>query len=151
MPRGKTAAELAEKIGIPADALEATIRDFNAGAAEGRDEQFGRGSMAWTRNNGDSRVKPNPCVRPLSGTLYAVELKLGTMGTLSGLAVDQHARVLRADGSPIEGLYACGQTMAAIVEGYWYNSGTSNGRALIFGYIGAKHALAQAKEHAPVS
>jgi 3-oxosteroid 1-dehydrogenase len=141
MPRGGDARELAGKLGIPADALESTIAEFNRGAAEGRDDQFGRGSMAWARNNGDSRITPNPCVRPLSGTLYGVELKLGTMGTLSGLAVDQHARVLRADGSPIEGLYACGQSMSAIVEGYWYNSGTSNGRALIFGYIGAGHAL----------
>jgi hypothetical protein len=141
MPRGSSPAELASKVGIDPDALEATIREFNAGAAVGRDDQFGRGSMAWARNNGDSRIKPNPCLRPLSGTLYAVELKLGTMGTLSGLAVDEHARALRADGSPIDGLYACGQTMSAIVEGYWYNSGTSNGRALIFGYIGARHAL----------
>jgi predicted oxidoreductase len=85
-------------------------------------------------------------VRPLSGTLYAVELSLGTMGTLSGLAVDEHARVLRADGSPIEGLYTCGQSMSAIVEGYWYNSGTSNGRALIFGRIGARHALGAGRE-----
>jgi 3-oxosteroid 1-dehydrogenase len=141
MPRGRNARELAGQLGIAADQLEGTISEFNLTAAEGRDEQFGRGSMAWARNNGDSRVKPNPCVRPLEGTLYAVELKLGTMGTLSGLAVDEHARVLRADESPIEGLYACGQSMAAIVEGYWYNSGTSNGRALIFGYIGAGHAL----------
>jgi 3-oxosteroid 1-dehydrogenase len=141
MPRGRDARELAVRLGLPAAELEATITKFNQGAAAGRDEDFGRGSMAWARNNGDSRITPNPCVRPLEGTLYAVELKLGTMGTLSGLAVDEHARVLRADGSPIQGLYACGQSMAAIVEGYWYNSGTSNGRALIFGYIAANHAL----------
>lgn len=141
MPRATSAADLAGKIGVDPAGLEATLATFNTGAAKGRDEQFGRGSMAWARNNGDSRIKPNPCVRPLSGTLYAVELKLGTMGTLSGLAVDEMARVLRADGTPIEGLYTCGQSMSALVEGYWYNSGTSNGRALIFGYIGARHAL----------
>jgi len=146
MPRAGNAAQLASKIGVDAAGLEETLRTFNAGAADGRDDEFGRGSMAWARNNGDRRIKPNPCVRPLSGTLYAVELKLGTMGTLSGLAVDEHARVLRADGSPIEGLYTCGQSMSAIVEGYWYNSGTSNGRALIFGGIGARHALGAGRE-----
>jgi predicted oxidoreductase len=97
--------------------------------------------MAWARNNGDSRITPNPCIRPLEGTLYAVELKIGTMGTLSGLAVDADARALRADGTPIDGLYACGQTMGALVEGYWYNSGLPNGRALTFGYLAANHAL----------
>jgi len=141
MPRGESAAALAERLGVSADNLEWTITEFNRGAELGRDEQFGRGSMAWTRNNGDSRVTPNPCIRPLAGSLYAVELKLCSMGTLSGLAVDEHGRALRSDGTPIEGLYVCGQSMAAIVEGYWYNSGTSNGRALIFGYIGARHAI----------
>ena len=63
------------------------------------------------------------------------------MGTLSGLAVDANARVLRADGTPIDSLYACGQTMSELVAGYWYNSGLPNGRALIFSYLGAKHAL----------
>ena len=107
--------------------------------------------MAWARNNGDSRITPNPCIRPLAGTLYAVELKLGTMGTLSGLAVDSDARVLRSDGTPITGLYACGQSMSAIVEGYWYNSGTSNGRALIFGYIAASHALQSRHEEGAIA
>jgi hypothetical protein len=141
MPRGESPRTLAERLGVPAENLERTIAEFNRDAELGRDEQFGRGSMAWTRNNGDSRVKPNPCIRPLDGTLYAVELKLCSMGTLSGLAVDEHGRAVRADGTAIEGLYVCGQSMAAIVEGYWYNSGTSNGRALIFGYIGARHAI----------
>ena len=38
------------------------------------------------------------------------------------------------------------ESMSAIVEGYWYNSGTSNGRALIFGGIGARHALGAGRE-----
>jgi 3-oxosteroid 1-dehydrogenase len=144
MPRGESARELGEALGISGETLERTISDFNRAAAEGQDPEFGRGSLAWARNNGDRHVKPNPCIRPLSGTLYAVELKLCSMGTLSGLEVDEHGRAVRSDRSAIEGLYVCGQSMAAIVEGYWYNSGTSNGRALIFGYIGARHALGTA-------
>jgi succinate dehydrogenase/fumarate reductase flavoprotein subunit len=143
MPRADDARSLARQLGMSETGLEQTIADFNRAAATGDPgaDAFGRGSMAWTRNNGDSRIAPNPCIRPLEGTLYAVELKIGTMGTLSGLAVDADARVLRADGTPIEGLYACGQSMAALVEGYWYNSGLPNGRALIFGYLAANHAL----------
>jgi succinate dehydrogenase/fumarate reductase flavoprotein subunit len=152
MPRAEDARSLARQLGMSEDGLERTVADFNRAAATGDPgaDEFGRGSMAWARNNGDSRITPNPCNRPLAGTLYAVELKLGTMGTLSGLAVDGEARVLRSDGTPIEGLYACGQSMAGLIEGYWYNSGTPNGRALIFGYIAANHALdtAPAREEA---
>jgi 3-oxosteroid 1-dehydrogenase len=143
MPRAGDARSLARQLGMSQDGLEQTLTEFNRTAATGdpSTDPFGRGSMAWTRNNGDSRVQPNPCLRPLEGTLYAVELKLGTMGTLSGLAFDANARALRADGTPIDGLYACGQTMAELVAGYWYNSGIPNGRALIFAYLGANHAL----------
>ena len=125
MPRADNARSLARQLGMSEEGLEHTLAEFNRTAATGdlSADPFGRGSMAWTRNNGDSRVQPNLCLRPLEGTLYAVELKLGTMGTLSGLAVDANARVLRADGVPIEGLYACGQTMSELVAGYWYNSG----------------------------
>ena len=148
MPRADNARSLARQLGMSEEGLEHTLAEFNRTAATGdlSADPFGRGSMAWTRNNGDSRVQPNLCLRPLEGTLYAVELKLGTMGTLSGLAVDANARVLRADGVPIEGLYACGQTMSELVAGYWYNSGIPNGRALIFGYLGANHALQLERE-----
>ena len=36
--------------------------------------------------------------------------------------------------------------MAELVAGYWYNSGLPNGRALIFGYLGANHALELERE-----
>jgi len=45
-----------------------------------------------------------------------------------------------------QGARPTAQSMSAIVEGYWYNSGTSNGRALIFGGIGARHALGAGRE-----
>lgn len=140
LPTGADASELAARIGVDADGLRATLSEYNDDAAQGIDRKFNRGSKAWARNNGDPRMPDNPCIRPLSGRLYAIEVTLGTMGTLNGLDVDGSAHVRRADGSVIEGLYACGQSMAASVEGYWYNSGTSNGRALIFGYIAGSDA-----------
>jgi FAD binding domain len=64
MPRGENPRGLADALGVPGDALERTISGFNLDAAAGRDRAFGRGSMAWTRNNGDSRVPAEPVHLP---------------------------------------------------------------------------------------
>jgi 3-oxosteroid 1-dehydrogenase len=141
LPRSETATGLAAELDIAGD-LANTLEMFNADAQTGVDTHFGRGALAWTRANADNRIKPNPTMRRLHGRLYGLEISLGTMGTYSGLAVDAHARVLRSDNSVIERLYAVGNAMANVVEGYWYNSGTSNGRSLIFGSIAAHDALA---------
>jgi 3-oxosteroid 1-dehydrogenase len=142
MARGETLDELAAALGVvdPA-ALRATVDAYNRDAARGEDPEWGRGSTAYSRNSGDPAIEPNPCVRPLTGPFYGVQLEPGTMGTLSGLAVDRHARVRRVGGEPIRGLYACGNAMANLVEGRWYTSGTSNGRGLFFGARAAAHAM----------
>jgi hypothetical protein len=46
LKRGATLAELAGQVGIEAKALERTVTAFNAGAREGRNPAFGKGSRA---------------------------------------------------------------------------------------------------------
>jgi fumarate reductase flavoprotein subunit len=58
--------------------------------------------------------------------------------TLGGLAVDERARVLGEDGSPVEGLYAAGADVGGISNGGW-SSGLA--AALVFGRIAAEEAL----------
>jgi 3-oxosteroid 1-dehydrogenase len=53
---------------------------------------------------------------------------------------DSQARVERADGSVIEGLYACGVSTASVMGGVYPGAGCSIGPSLTFGYIAAKHA-----------
>src|SRR5207302_5916240 len=53
LKRGATVTELATQAGIDAGALEATVAQFNAGAAAGRDPAFGKGSRAYNRYQGD--------------------------------------------------------------------------------------------------
>ena len=56
---------------------------------------------------------PNPNLRPLiKGPFYAVKMVLSDLGTCGGLRADDRARVLREDGSAIDGLYAIGNTAA---------------------------------------
>jgi succinate dehydrogenase/fumarate reductase flavoprotein subunit len=47
-------------------------------------------------------------------------------------------------GQVIEGLYVTGNAGANLVEGLWYNSGSSNAKALTFGYVAAEHMMSQA-------
>lgn len=59
--------------------------------------------------------------------------------TMGGLRVDTHARVLREDGSPIEGLYAAGVDAGGIASG-GYSSGLA--QALVLGLAAAESLLA---------
>jgi succinate dehydrogenase/fumarate reductase flavoprotein subunit len=144
MARGATPAELAAALGVDAARLTETITSYNEHAVRGEDPEFGRGSTAYGRNSGDRSVSPNPCVRALDGALYGVQLHLGSSGTNSGLVFDASARVHHLRGQVIEGLYVTGNAGANLVEGLWYNSGSSNAKALTFGYVAAEHMMSQA-------
>jgi predicted oxidoreductase len=61
------------------------------------------------------------------------------LGTAIGVKVDAQARVLREDGTPIAGLYACGNDMGAIMNGNCPGEGIMLGPALTFGYIEGRH------------
>ncbi|MET8873359.1 3-oxosteroid 1-dehydrogenase [Nocardia sp. NPDC004604] len=138
--KADTLAELATKIGVPAEALTATVERFNGFARAGRDEDFHRGESAYDRYYGDPTVTPNPCLAPIDqGPFYAVEMVPGDLGTKGGLVTDEHSRVLRADGAPIPGLYAAGNNSAAVMGNSYAGAGATIGPAMVFGYIAAQH------------
>jgi 3-oxosteroid 1-dehydrogenase len=68
---------------------------------------------------------------------YAFRIVLGDLGTNGGLVTDEHARVLREDGSVIPGLYATGNTSAAVMGRTYAGAGATIGPAMAFGYIAA--------------
>jgi 3-oxosteroid 1-dehydrogenase len=114
--KADTLAELAEKAGLPADALAATIERFNGFARTGVDEDFHRGESAYGRYYGDPTYKPNPNLGEISrGPYYAAKMVLGDLGTKGGVRTDVHGRALRDDGSVIDGLYAAGNVSAAVM------------------------------------
>jgi len=133
---------LAEKCNIPSDKLRATIERFNGFARTGHDEDFARGSGAYHRFLGDPTVKPNPNLGALEKPpFYAVRLYPGDVGTAGGLVTDEYARVQRADGSIISGLYATGNSTAPVVGRSYPGAGASIAASIVFGYIAARHAL----------
>ena len=76
-----------------------------------------------TRGSGPTRASRR-CGRP---PFYAVKIVPGDLGTKGGLRTDERARVLRADGTPIAGLYAAGNTSAAVMGHSYAGAGATIG------------------------
>jgi 3-oxosteroid 1-dehydrogenase len=113
-----------------------TVRRFNTLAAEGKDADFHRGDSAYDRYYGDPRNRPNPNLAALlKPPFYAARIVPGDLGTKGGLRTDTRARVLRADGSVIEGLYAAGNTSASVMGHTYAGAGATLGPAMTFGYL----------------
>ncbi len=135
-----TIADLAVRIGVDPAALAATVTRFNGFCRSGVDTDFGRGNSAYDRYYGDPLIRPNPNLGPLEkGPFTAVEVVPGDLGTKGGLLTDEHARVLREDGSVIEGLYAAGNNSASVMGRTYPGPGSTLGPAAVFGYLAAKH------------
>jgi 3-oxosteroid 1-dehydrogenase len=143
--KASTIEGLAEKIGVDAKALAATVERFNGFARTGADADFNRGASGYDRYYGDPTIKPNPCLSPIDrAPFYAVVMVPGDLGTKGGLRTDTAARVLREDGSVIEGLYAAGNASSPVMGHTYAGPGATIGPALTFGYLAALDIAAKA-------
>ncbi|MGB3372939.1 MAG: 3-oxosteroid 1-dehydrogenase [Rhodococcus sp. (in: high G+C Gram-positive bacteria)] len=131
-----TISELAERTGIPPTELSATVKRFNGFARTGVDEDFGRGNSGYDKYYGDPTNKPNPSLGPIDkAPFYAVKMVPGDLGTKGGLLTDADARVLREDGSVVDGLYAVGNASAPVMGHTYAGPGATIGPAMTFGYL----------------
>jgi 3-oxosteroid 1-dehydrogenase len=141
--RSNDLTELAEKIGVPRPHFTATMTRFNEMSRAGNDVDFHRGDSAYDRYYGDPTITPNPNLRALDrGPFYAVKMVLSDLGTCGGLRADDRARVLREDGSVIDGLYAIGNTAANAFGTTYPGAGATIAQGLVYGYIAARDAAA---------
>lgn len=137
---GNSLRELAQAAGIDADGLESAVHEYNLGAIEGKDLQFGRGATAFNRYLADPEHSPNPCVAPiLNGPFYAVKVVMGDLGTFDGIQTSVVGEVKKRDGSVIKGLYAVGNDRASIMGGKYPAAGITHGPNMTFGYVTANH------------
>ncbi|MFI0978845.1 FAD-dependent oxidoreductase [Streptomyces sp. NPDC021093] len=119
---------------IKAPELPASVRRFNRFADAGKDEDHGRGDSVYDRYYGDPTL-PNPNLAPLEkGPYYAIPVHPGDIGTKGGLVTDADARVLREDGTAIEGLYASGNCSAAVMGETYPGPGATIGPAMAFSW-----------------
>ncbi|MDT0203146.1 FAD-dependent oxidoreductase [Nocardioides sp. AE5] len=135
--RADTLVDLAAAIGVPADALVATVERFNGFAAAGDDEDFDRGKDEFA-----SYFASPVLVTVAEGPFWAARLVLSDLGTKGGLVTDVDARVLRGDGSPIEGLYAAGNTSASMTGKFYPGPGAPIGTAMAFASRAVRHLAA---------
>ena len=140
--KADTLRELAEEIGVPADTLVETINRFNGFARSGVDEDFGRGESAYDRYYGDPTMKNPNLDEIVKGPFYAIRCEAGDLGTKGGLVCDAKSRVLREDGTVIDGLYATGNTSASVMGNEYAGAGATIGPSMVFGYIAARHVSA---------
>jgi 3-oxosteroid 1-dehydrogenase len=131
-----TVEGLAHEIGVPAENLVETVRRFNELARSGDDEDFGRGRESFDRAfTGDG----SPLVSIDTPPYRAAAFGLSDLGTKGGLRTDVDGRVLDSDRRPIPGLYAAGNTMAAVSGETYPGGGNPIGASLLFSHRAALH------------
>jgi 3-oxosteroid 1-dehydrogenase len=136
-----TPRELAAKLGIDGDELEKTLERYNRHARKGEDPDFGSGHYPWSQRLAGDPSYDNPNVGPLDKPPYfGVKLVPVGVGINShGLRTNVNAQVMHVRGEPIPGLYAVGNSAALLDLGAGYQSGTSNMRAITWGYVAGRH------------
>ncbi|MCH4270669.1 FAD-binding protein [Kerstersia gyiorum] len=141
-----TLEALAAKVGLDADAFRQTVKRYNEQAQTGVDADFGRGTSAMNRFNGDETQQPNPCLRRIreQGPYYALRVVPMDLACSAGLRGDVNGQVLDQQGRPIEGLYACGNDLTSLFRGTYPGPGTTIGPAMVFAWRIAKHAARKA-------
>lgn len=126
--KADTIEGLAEKMGVPADNLSATVKRYNSFADQGKDEDFG---------------KDAEYLAPVQeGPYYGFKLNIGAFCTMGGLKVDVNNEVEDENGKTIPGLYATGNDAAGLTgDTYGPNMpGTCAGYAFYSGRNAAKDA-----------
>ena len=129
-----TLEELAQIIGVPADALVETVNTYNAAVESGKTDEFGRDfsgaptaySVAVNKIEGDK--------------YYAVPIKALVVMTLGGVTINKDMQVVDESGSPIPGLYAAGEVVGGI-WGKFVSGGTGVMGPVAFGRITGRNVV----------
>ncbi len=133
-----TIAELADKIGVPADRLQATVEAYNA-ACPGRD--WDPLKVDGVATQGLNPPKSNWACPLTEGPFHAYPIISANVFTFGGLKINPSAQVLDADGEPIPGLFAAGETVGLYYGNY--TGATSVLKGLVFGSIAGDTAASR--------
>lgn len=132
--RGRTPEALASRIGVPPQALRASIERYDADVAGGHEDVLGKSPELRARLN--------------TGPYYALDIAVTNRLfpcpaiTLGGLRVEEASnRVVDLGTQPIAGLYAAGRCAVGIASNH-YVSGLSLADCLWSGRRAGRHAAA---------
>lgn len=128
---GDSLESVAEQLGMDPAVLTATVAKYNAACETGVDEEFGK--------------KPE-FLDPIAegGRYYAIHMKNYCYSTCGGVDVDTQLRVLREDGSVMDGLYAAGLDCSGVLysekKPYVTYGGVDQGFAFTSGRLAGENA-----------
>ena len=133
MVSADTVEELADKIGVDAERLAATVEKWNGyfDEAEPQDAEYLRDLSS--------------CQRFDTAPYYAVMTNSSFLVTVSGLTIDPDSRVLDKNEQPIVGLFATGNTSGGMFADQYPRNlpSTSVGRAVTTGFVAGRTAAAE--------
>lgn len=134
---GSTIAELAAKLGLPGERLDATVSHFNAAVEPG---VFDHSNLDGCRTRGLNPEKTNWAQRLDTPPFQAWPLRPGITFTYLGVKVNEHAAVrIEAHRGPAN-IFAAGEIMAGNILGRGYLAGFGMTIGTIFGRIAGREA-----------
>ena len=127
LTEGETPEALAEKLGMPKEALAQTIAKYNKYVQDGNDPEFGRKASEMPRQLNEAPY-------------FAVEVGPAIHHTMGGIKINEKAEVLDAKDNAIPGLYAAGEVTGGIHGGNRLG-GNAVADICVYGKIAAESAL----------
>ncbi len=131
-----TISALADKLGLPAAALQQTIEQFNQACQPGDFHPTELDGLAATAITPAKTNWARPIDTP---PYYGYSLRPGVTFTYLGLEVDENAQTRTEDG-PVENLWAAGEIMAGSILGQGYLAGFGMTIGAVFGRIAGAQA-----------
>jgi len=137
-----TIRELAAKLKLDADALEKTVKDFNAGVQPG---DFDATQPDGCHTEGVTPEKTNWARKIDTPPFYGYPLRPGITFTYLGVEVDEKARVLfGTQKKPADNIFAAGEVMVGNILGQGYVGGLGLLIGNVFGRIAGEEAARRA-------
>ena len=122
----ETIGDLAVQIGIPPSDLVKEVDAYNQAVIS--DELFDPSRLDGSATHGLIPNRTNFAARILESPFFAFEVVGGVTFTFGGLRIDTQCRVLRIDGTPMEGAFAAGEMAAGFfAHTYPANAGLTRG------------------------
>jgi succinate dehydrogenase/fumarate reductase flavoprotein subunit len=127
----ETVAEMEARLDMPKGALQATLENYNRGAAAKHDPQFGK-HPDW--------LKPLD-KGPWAAFDFSYRRAVYNAFTLGGLRISAQSEMLDDQGRTVPGLYAAGACASMLAHNAWnYASGISLACGAFFGRQAGRHA-----------
>ncbi|MFG1421744.1 FAD-dependent tricarballylate dehydrogenase TcuA [Roseixanthobacter liquoris] len=137
-----TVGELAMKLSLDPQALQATVDGFNAAVRPGT---FDDKILDDCRTEGLDPPKSHWARRIEAAPFYAYPVRPGITFTYLGTRVNHDARMLMSDGRPSANMFAAGEIMSGNVLGKGYAAGIGMTIGSVFGRIAGREASRNAR------